>query len=77
MTGVVPREKESQGGEEVSTECRALQAATTVRPTLGRSFHVSARTNTPGVAKAMEELKETVAQEEGRLYHTGSKGRHD
>ena len=36
--------KESQGGEEVSTECRALQAATTVCPTRGRSFHMSART---------------------------------
>ena len=36
---------------------------------------MSARTNTPGAAKAMEELEETVAQEEGRTYHTGSKGR--
>ena len=77
MTGAVPRGKESQGGEEVSTECRALQAATTVHPTRGRSFHVSARTNTPSAAKKMEELEETVAQEGGRIYQTGSKGRKD
>ena len=38
---------------------------------------MSARTNTPGAAKATEELEETVAQEGGRIYHTGSKGRND
>ena len=36
---------------------------------------MSTRTNTPGAAKEMEELEETVAQEGGRIYHTGSKGR--
>ena len=36
---------------------------------------MSARTNTPGAAKEMEELQETVAQEGGRIYHTGSKDR--
>ena len=76
LTGVVPRGKESQGGEEVSAECRALQAATTAHPTRGKSFHVSARTNTQGAAKAMEKREETIAQEEGRTYHTWSKGRH-
>ena len=38
---------------------------------------MSARTNTPGAAKEMEELEETVAQEGGRIYQTGSKGRKD
>ena len=38
---------------------------------------MSARTNTPGAAKATEELEETVAQEGGRIYQTGSKGRKD
>ena len=38
---------------------------------------MSARTNTPSAAKKMEELEETVAQEGGRIYQTGSKGRKD
>ena len=38
---------------------------------------MSARRNTPSAAKKMEELEETVAQEGGRIYHTGSKGRKD
>ena len=49
---------------------------------------MSARANTPGVAKVMKELEvqtppkaieleETVTQEEGETYHTRSKGRHD
>ena len=47
LTGVAPRGENSREGEEVSVECRELQAATTVRPIRGRSFHVSARANTP------------------------------
>ena len=57
LTGVAPRGEKGREGEEVSAECRALQAATTMRPTRGRSFHVSARANTPDVAKEIEELE--------------------
>ena len=48
LTGVAPRGEKSREGEEVSLECRELEAATTVRPIRGRSFHVSARASTPG-----------------------------
>ena len=66
---MAPWGEESREGEEVSAECRALQAATTARPTRGRSFHVSSRTKIPDVAKAMEEqtapkTREAEAQEE-------------
>ena len=47
LTGVAPRGEKSREGEEVSVERRELQAATTVCPIRGRSFHVSARANTP------------------------------
>ena len=53
LTGMAPRGEKSQEGEEVSAECRELQAAATVRPIRGRSFHVSARVNTPD-AKGIE-----------------------
>ena len=66
---------ESQGGEEVSTECRDLQAATTVRPTRGKSFHVSARTNTPSADRKIEEREETVAHGGGRICQTGRRER--
>ena len=35
LTEVAPRGEENRKGEEVSAECRALQAATTPRPTRG------------------------------------------
>ena len=38
-------------------ECRALQGATSARPTRGRSFHVSARTRAPDLTEAMEDLE--------------------
>ena len=87
LTGVAPQGDESQEGEEVRAECRALQAATTARPTRGRSFHVLARVNTPDVAKAMEELEaqtspkarelaEPVAQEEVEIHQTRREGPH-
>ena len=47
LRGVAPRGEMNREGEEVSVECRELQAATTARPIRGRSFHVSARANTP------------------------------
>ena len=37
---------------------------------------MSARVNTSDVAKAMEELEEPVAQEEGETYNTRRKGPH-
>ena len=84
---MAPRGENSRDGEEVSAECRALQAATTARPTRDVCFHVSARANPPEVAKAMEELdaqtsqearemEEPVAQEEGETYQTRRKGPH-
>ena len=87
MTGVAPRGEESREGEEVSAECRALQAATTVCPIRGRSFHVSARTRAPDSTKAIEELEaqttpktqepeEPEAQEEVEAYHTRREGPH-
>ena len=85
LTGVEPWGEKIREGEEVSSECRALQAATTARPTRGRSFHVSPRVNTPDMAEAREErevqtppreLEEPVAQEEGEIYHTRRKGPH-
>ena len=48
LRGVAPRGEKNREGEEVSVECRELQAATTARPIKGRSFHVSATANTPG-----------------------------
>ena len=84
---MAPRGEKRRKGEEVSAECRALQGATTARPTRRRSFHVSARVNIPDVAKAREELEaqtspkaremeELVAQEEGETYNTRRKGPH-
>ena len=83
---MAPQGKRSQDGEEVSTECRALQAATSARLTRGRTFHVSARANTPEEAKTKKELEaqtppkarereESASQEEGETHNTRSKGR--
>ena len=53
LTGMAPRGEKSQEGEKVSADCRELQAAATVRPIRGRSFHMPARVNTPD-AKGVE-----------------------
>ena len=54
LTGVAPWGDKGKG-EEVSAEFRALQGATTTRPTWGRSLHMAARASTQEVANEREE----------------------
>ena len=71
LTGRAPRGKNHL--EEVSGECQELQAGTTVRPTKGRSFYVSAKANTTDAKKTKAEKKPRRPSKQGIYRPTTTK----